>query len=179
MATIRQLRLWGRGLRTTRILKIVRSTFKCVVSKPWAICFRIKVKLLTVWSGPKKESPKVITFEPSIWRASKKCTIHLLPITATAILAALNIATYFIGAEYQGPTTTIGQGFDNLALQITAKLYVSLLAFWTLLVTYKSRLGTSHHCFIVDCAYGCPKTRASTRLYRFAFWHPNSEYAIC
>ncbi|KUJ09967.1 uncharacterized protein LY89DRAFT_675474 [Mollisia scopiformis] len=127
MAIIKQLHLRGSGLRAIRSLKTVGSALKWVVLKIWAICFRIKVKLLTKWRGTKKESPKVITFEPSIWRASKKCAIHLLPITAIAILAALNIATYFIGAEYQGSTTTIEQGFDNLALQVTAKLYELLI----------------------------------------------------
>lgn len=77
-----------------------------------------------VWSGSESENPKVIV-NPGIWRAFQKISVHLLSIAATAALASLNLATYFVGSQYQGSDNAVWQHLDSLALQITAKLYVS------------------------------------------------------
>jgi hypothetical protein len=136
MATTRQQLVRARGFRIIRLLKIMGSGPKRIISKLRVNSLRVKAALFTKWSGANKESPKIITFEPSLWRAFQKCAIHLVPITATAVLAAMNLVTYFIGADYKGHITAADQAFDNLALQITAKLYVSLLDIATLITTY-------------------------------------------
>ena len=106
-------------------LQHVKSFFESVHSISYAFLALIARSARKRWYGAEVEEPKVIIQHASILRAVKKCTIHIVPIIATIILTVLNIKTYFIGTEFQGYDTGYWQDFDRLALQVTAKLYVS------------------------------------------------------
>ena len=76
------------------------------------------------WTGTDREEPKVIktaNFLPMF----QKCAIHFPPIAATAAVAALNLSIYFTGTDYLGKSDPESQNFSQLALQVTAKLYVN------------------------------------------------------
>lgn len=73
--------------------------------------------------GESIEKPKVVLSRD--WSAiCSKCSIHILPVLATTVLAYLNIRGYFIGSSLQGLTGDVAQDIDRLCLQVTAKLFV-------------------------------------------------------
>lgn len=87
---------------------------------------RVKRSARKLWNGDESEDHKVITHSASSWRAVRKCAIHFLPIAMTIILAGFNLGRYFIGDEFLGYDSGRWQDFDKLALQLSAKLYVSI-----------------------------------------------------
>lgn len=107
-------------------LTVLAFFLQYCILKPCRACVRAVTNFYEKSIEPKKESPKIVVHPPNKWRVFKKCAIHIIPMTATAILAALNMRTFFLGQLYQGSTTTAAQNFDNLALQIAAKLYVRI-----------------------------------------------------
>lgn len=116
-----------RGKRSARAAaQSLKKAFKWVYSQLCTLGIWIAKQTRKALSGTKDEHPKVITKPASFGRVFWKCAIHLLPIFATITLAGLNFGTYFIGEEYLGNISGQWQAFDQLALQITAKLYVSV-----------------------------------------------------
>ncbi|KAK3934057.1 hypothetical protein QBC46DRAFT_325715 [Diplogelasinospora grovesii] len=89
--------------------------------------YALVARLIRWCFGSEVEVPKVIIHRKSIWRALWKCAIHFVPIAVGAILVALNLQTYFIGAEFQGYNDGYWQAFDRWALQLAAKLEETLI----------------------------------------------------
>jgi hypothetical protein len=75
--------------------------------------------------GNDQEEKKVVLKSGYRWSLFK-CSVHILPICATIIVAYFNLAGYFIGSSLQGLTGDTYQAIDRLCLQVTAKLLVSL-----------------------------------------------------
>jgi hypothetical protein len=78
--------------------------------------------------GSEKEEEKVIVRQ-GVFRALKRCSVHIIPLCATAVLASINLNGYFVGAQYAGFNSSAAQSIDRLCLQVTAKLYVRILSF--------------------------------------------------
>lgn len=107
-------------------LQAVRNFFRWICRKFKDFPALIARHARKFWYGADVEEPKVITEEASCYRIVRKCAIHVLPMSAACILTRLNTTTYFVGSEYTGYNSGKWQDFDNLALQIVAKLYVSI-----------------------------------------------------
>ena len=73
--------------------------------------------------GDEEETPKVIVTK-DLWTALFRCTVHLIPLSATVVLAYLNLVGYYIGGELQGLSGPYFNALDNLCLQVAAKLTV-------------------------------------------------------
>ena len=73
--------------------------------------------------GDEEETPKVIITK-DLWTALLRCTVHLIPLSATVVLAYLNLVGYYIGGELQGLSGPYFNALDNLCLQVAAKLTV-------------------------------------------------------
>ena len=73
--------------------------------------------------GDEEETPKVIITN-DIWTALFRCTVHLVPLSVTVVLAYLNLVGYYIGGELQGLSGPYFNALDNLCLQVAAKLTV-------------------------------------------------------
>lgn len=76
-----------------------------------------------VRGNTEKEEEKVVV-DGGVWSVMLKCLIHVAPLCATIVLAAINLKGFFIGNNYLGSTEDTIQSLDQLLLQITAKLYV-------------------------------------------------------
>lgn len=107
-------------------LHFVNRFFKWVCLKLFAFCILIKRLIHELWYGAEDDKPKIIIFYPNFWQRIRKCAIHFVPLAATAVLAGLNFKGYFIGEDFQGFTSELWQNFDKLAVQVAAKIYVSL-----------------------------------------------------
>jgi len=112
------------GAAITKTVQRVRTLLRSTVLKLCAIYAWASKRISEFWSGAEEEEPKIVIYTGA-WKALQKCAIHIPPIAATAALSSLNLVTYFIGAQYVGYNTEVWQSFDRLALQITAKFYVS------------------------------------------------------
>lgn len=84
-----------------------------------------KQRASTWWSLSTRERPKHV-LNHGLKKALKRCWIHLLPVMAVSVVAALNIKGYFIGVTYLGNDGAAWQTFDVLGLQIAAKIMVVL-----------------------------------------------------
>ena len=82
-----------------------------------------RTSLKRLWRGDADEQKKVV-LEKGLKRALARCSVHLLAVSATTILAYFNLAGYFIGSQYQGLTGGVYQALDTLCLQVKAKLLV-------------------------------------------------------
>lgn len=76
-----------------------------------------------VYSNRRDEPPKIVR-NRSFTIALIRCSIHLLPIAVTVVLAYLNLAGYFIGDQLAGGAPARAR--DMLLLQIAAKIMVGL-----------------------------------------------------
>ncbi|KAL1860254.1 hypothetical protein Daus18300_009308 [Diaporthe australafricana] len=113
-------RYCGRGRQ--RAARFARKTFTKASSRLETVYLCAGKRVRKAWNGKSLESPKVIVHD-ELARAFRKCVVHLPPISVTAVLSSLNLATYFIGNQYQGFNDGVWQDVDNLALQVAAKLY--------------------------------------------------------
>ncbi|KAF1987286.1 hypothetical protein K402DRAFT_453761 [Aulographum hederae CBS 113979] len=68
-----------------------------------------------------REEPKVIV-EHGLRKALLRCWVHIIPVLAVIAVAALNFQGYYIGSMYQGSTSSSAQTFDELGLQVAAKI---------------------------------------------------------
>jgi len=113
----------------TGLTLVCRKTLALFVSIPPLILWLIR-RIDSFCGRVEVEQPKVVihTFIPleSLWRAFRKCSIHFASVALTTMLTGLNLGTLFIGEEFQGLNQGYWQDFDKLALQIAAKLYVSV-----------------------------------------------------
>ena len=75
------------------------------------------------WYGKEIEGKKIVLHK-GFFRAALHCWIHIIPLSATATLAFLNLNGLFIGAQLQGLNGSVCQTLDVLCLQVTAKLIV-------------------------------------------------------
>ncbi|KAL8691997.1 MAG: hypothetical protein Q9218_002889 [Villophora microphyllina] len=79
------------------------------------------------WRGEVDEKPKIVRRQ-GILGAIKRCWPHFLTLSATAVLAWLNIAGFFVGNDFQGCATANCQTLDRLGLQVAAKIMRELLS---------------------------------------------------
>ena len=87
----------------------------------------IKTRSKLVWRGEETEEKKVV-LRKSFSSAALRCWVHIVTLSATATLASLNLAGYFIGAQLQGLNDRVFQALDVLCLQVAAKLLVIVLS---------------------------------------------------
>ena len=95
--------------------------------KKWVLWARnVGLSLLSLCANPfsirKPEEPKIVIHKSALI-SLLRCSIHVVPIATTAVLAYFNLAGYFRGGELNGRTAT-SQAGDLLALQIAAKVMV-------------------------------------------------------
>ena len=105
----RRLRSCTQAIVQTRVIRVTKRLSKFV------------------WYGKEKEEKKVVLHKSlplAIWH----CWIHIVPLSATATLAFLNLNGLFIGAQLQGLNGSVYQTLDVLCLQVTAKLIVIFLS---------------------------------------------------
>lgn len=91
----------------------LKRTGGSILSKP----FRSK-------RGSAFEQKKVVVDE-SFKLALIRCSIHVLPVLGTVVLAAMNIKGYFVGSEFAGLHGEKYTALVNLLLQVTAKAMVT------------------------------------------------------
>ena len=90
----------------------------------------------------RQETQKVI-IDHSFGIALFRCSIHLLPILVTIVLACLNLAGYFIGAYIGNQSSSKAQAGYFFLLQISAKVMVRLLSIYYNLPDLQN-IGTKH-----------------------------------
>ncbi|EON68685.1 hypothetical protein W97_07943 [Coniosporium apollinis CBS 100218] len=71
------------------------------------------------------KEPKKPVIVQSVWIASSRCAVHLLPALVSIVIIALNLQTYFIGFQLAGIPDT--DRISMAALQVTAKLQELLI----------------------------------------------------
>lgn len=112
-----------RRMRT--FLQHTQKFFKLLFAGLYTALAWITQPVRKLWYGVEVEQPKVVIPQSMLWVKFWKCAIHFVPVAATVVVAGLNIGTFFIGNEFQGYNTGYWQDFYRLALQVTAKSYVS------------------------------------------------------
>ena len=73
--------------------------------------------------GAPSEEPKLLATH-SKHRAATVCLIHVMPVLASIVLAAMNLKGFYIGAQLSGSSDPSTQAIYRLYLQTTAKLLV-------------------------------------------------------
>ena len=86
----------------------------------WNFLFAFATSL---WRGELDEKETII-LRKHVWSALWRCWPHLVTLSATAPLAYLNLAGYFVGEIFQGDPSRNYQTFYQLCLQVTAKILV-------------------------------------------------------
>ena len=79
------------------------------------------------WRGELDEREKPV-LRQGLWRSLLRCWAHFVTLIAIVVLAWLNIAGYFVGAQFQGCTTVNCQTLDRLGLQVASKILVHRLS---------------------------------------------------
>lgn len=100
-----------------------RSCRKSILSIPKKLWTFLCVFSKSLWRGELDEKEKIV-LRKNVWSALWRCWPHLVTLFATAPLAYLNIAGYFVGATLQGHPSRNYQAFYQLCLQVTAKILV-------------------------------------------------------
>lgn len=106
-----------------------------------ALCNTLRLEVLWLlvsksWGETNKEQPKVIHYQDQRSQAAVHSLVHLIPVSAGAVLIAFNLQQYYIGGELAG---VISQDDQKLAaLQFTAKLHELMLlaSIGTIIWTY-------------------------------------------
>ena len=78
-----------------------------------------------MWHGELDEKESIM-LRNIISSALRRCWDQIVTLGATISLAYLDLAAYFVGAEWQGSPSGNYQGFYQLCLQFTAKVLVNL-----------------------------------------------------
>lgn len=115
--------------RWTRMLRCAQNTphliYRRLVSLLASFIEWVVQVFTKFYDGTKRKEEKVI-IKQSPFKALKRCSVHIPPICATAVLASINLRGYFVGIGLTGFSASAAQSIDRLLLQITAKLYVCI-----------------------------------------------------
>ena len=101
----------------------LQSCYKSTLKSPKKLWTFLCAFSITLWRGELDEKETVV-LRKNVWSALWRCWPHLVTLLATAPLAYLNIAGYFVGATLQGDPSRNYQAFYQLCLQVTAKILV-------------------------------------------------------
>ena len=105
---------------TRKSSPLVASKVRACFTKPFTKTTK-KAKPLAERAPSEKPKPVAVY---SRARAITVCLIHVVPVLASSVLAALNLKGAYIGAQLIGSPSPSYQALYRLCLQVTAKLLV-------------------------------------------------------
>lgn len=143
------------------LVRSVVSAARTSVSLAWT-AFQAWFVALLPWT----ETEHKKTIIKKGWRpALKRCSIHVVPLAAVAVILGLNLQTLFIGQQYLGNNSDQNQKFYVLLLQLTAKMIVCLpgLPSRVVGVLLTAKTGAIHHRINNSHTPRCSAPRSATQ----------------